>query len=62
MARRNDDPPNTFIVTLRAAENFRVGEMIGASKDLHGEPISGRVVAIKPGNNIALILVETEDV
>ena len=48
----------TYAVTRAAAAQFRVGEPIGTARDLHGDPITGRVVAIKEGSAIALVVVE----
>jgi hypothetical protein len=52
----------TFAVTLKAAEQFKVGEPVGTGADLHGDPMTGRVVEIKEGSAIALVIVEADDV
>jgi hypothetical protein len=52
----------TYAVPLAAAAKFRVGEPIGSGKDLHGDPMSGRVVEIKEGSAVALVIVEVGDV
>jgi hypothetical protein len=51
----------TFAVTKSAAASLRVGEPVGTGADLHGDPITGRVVEIKPGNMIVLVIVESDD-
>jgi hypothetical protein len=60
-AGESHDPGRmTFAVTLSAATKFRIGESIGTGKDMHGDPMSGRVVDIKEGSSIALIILEVD--
>lgn len=51
----------TFAVTKDAASKFCVGEPIGTGTDLHGDPMIGRVIEVKPGNEVALVVVEITD-
>lgn len=48
-----------FAVDTGAIARFRVGQTV-CDQDRHGEIITGRVVELKPGNEVALVIVETE--
>jgi hypothetical protein len=48
-----------FAIDIDAVARFGVGRAV-CDQDRHGEAIEGRVVELKPGNEVALVIVETE--
>ncbi len=48
-----------FAIETGAIARFRVGQTV-CDQDRYGEIIKGRVVELKAGNEVALVIVETE--
>ncbi len=48
-----------FAIDVDAIARFKAGQTV-CDQDRHGEIIKGRVVELKPGNEVALVIVETE--
>lgn len=48
-----------FAIDAAAAARFRAGQEVD-DRDRHGTEIKGRVVELKQGNKVALVITETE--
>jgi hypothetical protein len=61
MAKRREavTERGVFAVDCEDVARFPVGQSVD-DRDRHGEPVKGRIIAVKPGNKVALVIVETD--